>query len=264
MTLTAVQGSMSLASGTAQAWFAFCEAAVERYGFTPWISAPGGAWRSEAMVLDMWLNPAKYGATKGVAKPRSLGGPGSVHENGRCVDINNWAVLGSKLLEPLASQFGFTRTIAKEPWHFQHDGSTAVGGSGSGGSGTPSPVLEEDDMTTMILLYNAATSSHGVRRAVGVVGSKFIEGLTDTNATSVGNIIKWQRKLPNDTDQSTVTINVDDRGYELVRDLCTPAASSGDAAQIPSGLATKADVEAVGAKTTTDVKAAIPTTFKAS
>jgi hypothetical protein len=132
-----VQGDMQLADNTANAWFALRAAALAEFRVALRISSPAGAWRSPEMVMDMWLYPAKYGATKGTAKPRALGGPGSVHESGRCVDIYNWPAMGpteSKAitnLERLAARSGFTRTIKVEAWHYQHDGS---GGSGGGGS----------------------------------------------------------------------------------------------------------------------------------
>lgn len=43
----------------------------------------------------------------------------------------------------------------------------------------------------------------------------------------------------------------------------SPVATTGASGTVPSGLATKADVDAAGAKTTADVTAKFPTTFKA-
>ena len=129
MKLVTVQGAMQLAAPAAAAWDRLTQDAAREYGVSLIISSPGGAHRDDAMVLDMWRNPAKYGATKGTAKPRSLGGPGSVHENGLCVDIWNWAALGTKRLDKLAARHGFRRTIASEPWHYQHNGTAPAGGA---------------------------------------------------------------------------------------------------------------------------------------
>lgn len=142
MSLVAVQGDMMLEPSAAAAWAGLKAAVLSEYGVALRLSSPAGAWRSEALVLDMYLNPARYGATKGVAKPKSLGGPGSVHENGRCVDINNWAALGLKNLEPIAARHGFVRTIPKEQWHFEYRG------GGSGGGVLP-PVAEEEAMSSV-------------------------------------------------------------------------------------------------------------------
>jgi hypothetical protein len=154
--LAVVQGGMMLAIPTARAYLAF-EAAAKAEGWDPNITAPAGAFRSEAMVEDMWnSSPARrlavYGVPLGgtVAKPRSLGGGGSVHENGRCVDIGNWGSIGQKRLDTLANKFGFKRTIASEGWHYQHDGVTAIGG-GAGGGGSAS--IEGITMTSKLVLH---------------------------------------------------------------------------------------------------------------
>jgi hypothetical protein len=128
MSFVTVQGAMQLAAPAAVAWARLVEDVRADTGVTLTISSPGGAFRSPEMVLDMWRNPAKYGATKGTAKPRSLGGPGSVHENGLCVDIWNWAAVGTKRLDQYAAAHGFRRTISTEPWHYQHNGIMPAGG----------------------------------------------------------------------------------------------------------------------------------------
>lgn len=164
--LTRVQGGMMLATATATAWAKFEAASIAERKIDPLISSPGGAWRSEAMVRDMWLNPKKYGATKGVAVPRSMGGPGSVHEYGRSVDINNWRRYGltvasaTRNLDALANRFGFRRTIAKEPWHYVHDGVTASGG-GSNADSTEDDKPLEGAMASE-LIYNLDTKTYAV------------------------------------------------------------------------------------------------------
>lgn len=152
MQLVAVQGDMMLDAPAARAWLNLEAAAASQYGVNLNLTAPAGAWRSEAMVIDMWLSsPARrkavYGVPigVGVARPKSLGGGGSVHQNGHCIDINNWSLIGSKKLNALARQFGFTQTISTEPWHLQHDGS---GVAGVGGSSMPDQPKRRYSMTT--------------------------------------------------------------------------------------------------------------------
>jgi len=143
MNLVTVQGSMRLDGPAAAAWFALEAAGIERFRWNANITNPAGAHRPPEMVLDMWFSsPARrkavYGVPLGgsVARPKSLGGPGSVHENGRCVDIGNWYTIlpgdevGADLrLQRLAKEFGFIRTIKGERWHYEYKGS----GGGAGG-----------------------------------------------------------------------------------------------------------------------------------
>jgi hypothetical protein len=148
MNLVEVQGTLALAEPAASAWRELVDQVRAETGITLTISFPGGAWRSEAMVLDMWRAPAKYGATKGTARPRSLGGPGSVHENGLCVDVWNWARLGTERLDAYAARHGFRRTIAAEPWHYQHSGIAPAGAIQR-----DHLAEEEEEDTDMKLLY---------------------------------------------------------------------------------------------------------------
>jgi hypothetical protein len=146
MILVTVQGSIQLEAVTARAWKALVAAVKAAHGVTLTISSPAGGYRSEAMVVDMWRNPAKYGATQGTARPRSLGGPGSVHQSGRCVDIWNHAAVPRKSLVSIARKYGFIFTIPTEPWHTWQDG-TVVGG-GTAGSGS-TPISNSDEETLM-------------------------------------------------------------------------------------------------------------------
>lgn len=149
MQLVAVQGAIQLDAPTARAWLAFEAAVRAEHGVDLNITSPAGGYRSPEMVLDMWLHRDRYGipASQPIARPRSLGGGGSVHENGRCVDINNHEAVPRKSLVALADRFGFTFTIASEPWHVQHNGSMTAGGAGGF---TPIPDVE-DDMPTVIV-----------------------------------------------------------------------------------------------------------------
>jgi len=158
MELVTVQGSMQLEAATAQAWGRLVAEARAATGITPVLSSPAGAWRSEELVVDMWRDPAKYGASQGVAKPRSLGGGGSVHQNGRCVDINNWRAFGdlvvsrgfwrSRRLDDLAAAQGFhpDPRYPNEPWHYQHTGTSVAGD------------IEEDDMPTIQEIHDDTVS----------------------------------------------------------------------------------------------------------
>lgn len=140
MTLVTVQGDMVLEAVAASAWSRLKAAAVAATGITPVLSSPAGAWRSEELVVDMWRNPKKYGASQGVARPISYGGGGSVHQNGLCVDINNWRAFGglvlhrgfwrSSVLDGLCAAHGFhmDSRYPNEPWHYQHNGTAAAGG----------------------------------------------------------------------------------------------------------------------------------------
>lgn len=134
-----VQGDMQLADPAAAGWFGLVEDAVAETGITPVLSEPAGAWRSEELVVDMFRDPGKYGASQGVARPISLGGGGSVHQNGLCVDINNWRAFGglvlwrgfwrSSVLDTLCARHGFYADpkYPNEPWHYQHTGTTTAG-----------------------------------------------------------------------------------------------------------------------------------------
>ncbi len=150
MNLVTVQGAMQLDSPTANAWFAFERASVAEKRIDPIITSPAGAWRSEAMVVDMWYHPERYGATQGTARPISLGGGGSIHQKGRSVDVYNWRAYGlfkwsaRANLAKLANRFGFRHTIDSEAWHLEHDGVTATGGGSSGSK--PIPESEEDEV----------------------------------------------------------------------------------------------------------------------
>jgi hypothetical protein len=155
MNLVTVQGSMSLDAPAASAWLAMEAAARKEFGVDLTITSPAGAYRSPAMVLDMYLSsPARrlavYGVPigTGVARPTSLGGNGSVHENGRCVDLWNHTAIARKDLVALARRFGFTFTISTEPWHMQHNGTT---GAGAGGGGISTPQQRRLAMTARFL-----------------------------------------------------------------------------------------------------------------
>lgn len=137
--LVRVQGDMELATPAAAAWFALVDDAVESGHVAPVLSSPAGAWRSEEMVVDMWRHPAKYGASQGTARPISYGGGGSVHQNGLCVDVNNWRAFGglvvhrgfrrSSVLDGLCAAHGFhmDARYPNEPWHYQHNGLMPAG-----------------------------------------------------------------------------------------------------------------------------------------
>src|SRR5690606_15996455 len=124
----------------------------------PILSSPAGAYRSEELVVDMWRNPAKYGASQGVAKPISRGGGGSVHQNGRCIDVNNWASFGdlvvsrgfrrSRRRDTLAAAHGVypDARYPNEPWHYQHNGTTPAGGITEG----PFDMLSDTEQTELL------------------------------------------------------------------------------------------------------------------
>ncbi|HTN57525.1 MAG TPA: hypothetical protein VL043_04605 [Protaetiibacter sp.] len=189
MQLGTVQGGMQLAEPAASAWIALVEQVRRETGVTLTITYPAGAWRSEEVVLDMWRNPKKYGATHGTAKPRSLGGPGSIHENGLCVDIWNWAALSTKRLDELAARHGFRRTITAEPWHYQHNGTTPAGGDTTPFDPDES---EEDDMTPRVIRRTGTSTDEWMLVAPHLVGPTAKErGYLVTVDRSVG--VAWAR-----------------------------------------------------------------------
>lgn len=109
--LVTVQGTIRLAVGSAPAWGALVDAVRAETGIVLKITSPRGGYR------DLAMQKAAAGTGNHQYKPGT-----SVHGYGRCVDIYNWAAVGTSKLDELATRHGFTRTIAHEPWHYQHDG----------------------------------------------------------------------------------------------------------------------------------------------
>lgn len=173
MSLVTVQGSMKLAAAAAAAWHRLVADCKKQTGVTLTITSPAGAYRDEAMVVDMWRNPKKYGASQGVARPKSLGGPGSVHESGLCVDINNWAAVGSERLDALARVHGFRRTITTEPWHYQHSGVMPAA--------VKVDKFEEQGDIEMRVLYNKDSTDDATRRAL--IGELTFQVITGPQST---------------------------------------------------------------------------------
>ncbi len=191
MELVDVQGGMQLAAPAAVAW-ARLRASIPAPFALPVLSSPAGAWRSEEMVVDMWRNPAKYGASQGTAKPKSYGGPGSVHQNGLCIDINNWRSFGdlvvsrgfwrSRHLDQLAAAQGFypDARYPNEPWHYQHNGTTPAGGNT-----TPlSDDSEEENMPQYVW-----TDQDGVGYAL--IDSNYVDGCVITADPNVATQFSW-------------------------------------------------------------------------
>lgn len=188
MNLVTVQGSMQLAEPAATAWLALVADVCASTGIRLTITSPGGAWRSEEMVLDMWRNPARYGATMGTAKPRSLGGPGSIHQDGLCVDIWNWAAIGTPDLDHYAALHGFRRTITGERWHYQHNGITPAGA-------TPTPIpastLEEELLMSTSIRYHYKPASAESAAEFGIFGDELPGGYEVSTVEATG--VAWGR-----------------------------------------------------------------------
>ncbi len=216
MNLVVVQGSMMLDAPAASGWVALESAVQSEYGINLNITSPAGAWRSPEMVLDMYFSsPARrkavYGVPIGVAvaKPKSLGGNGSVHENGLCVDIADRTGISQKNLVAIAAEHGFTFTISTEPWHMQHSG----GGFSSGGSDpTPSDnaLLRRRKENSMFVkgtgatVYATFTDANGHLRlrtchvneaAYAVAGGLVVEG-NDATLTGLGVEAGWPQGGP--------------------------------------------------------------------
>jgi hypothetical protein len=155
MTLVAVQGSIRLESRAAAAWKAMVADCRGETGVTLRITSPYGGHRTLAQQWAMWRDRST--STNGkVAWPGT-----SVHGSGRCVDVNNWGLVDG-WLRANAREYGFSRTIAGEPWHFQHNGTTYPAGGGS----AYIPELEEDDMARM---SQAHYDEGGVRKRIAFV-----------------------------------------------------------------------------------------------
>jgi len=106
-----------------------------------------GAYRPLELQKSMQKNPAKYKATKGVAKAGT-----SVHGTPPgAIDVDNWRDFGdivgtnpywySRNLDRILAPYGFTRDprFSNEAWHYRHDGHTTG----------PEPI-QEDDMQLMM------------------------------------------------------------------------------------------------------------------
>jgi hypothetical protein len=155
MTLVAVQGSIRLESRAAAAWQAMVADCRSETGVTLRITSPYGGHRTLAQQWAMWRDRST--STNG-----KVAFPGfSVHGSGRCVDINNW-FSADRWLRANARDYGFTRTIPGELWHFQHSGKTQPAGGGS----APIPDIEEDDMARM---SQAHYTDGGVRKRIAFV-----------------------------------------------------------------------------------------------
>lgn len=189
MVLVTVQGALLLDEQAATAWFAMERAARDEYDVDLTISSPTGAWRSPELVLDMYRNKERYGipASQPVAKPRSLGGLGSVHEAGRSIDVWNHTAIARQDLVALANRFGFRFPIATEPWHMQ-----LVRQSVASIIRTPIAVNttgEEEDMSIRVIAHQR---DDGTYEEVAVVWPAFQNGyLTAKGGTEVA--LGWLR-----------------------------------------------------------------------
>jgi len=73
----------------------------------------------------------------------------SNHQNGAAIDVSNST---ASWVANNASRFGFRRTVAGEPWHFEYSGSDPGGpcsGGGSGSTGGSAPVGDSCSSATL-------------------------------------------------------------------------------------------------------------------
>lgn len=133
--LEVVQAPVRLARVTARAWRALVADVRAETGITITITTPRGGYR------DLAMQKAAAGTGNHQYKPGT-----SVHGHGTCVDIWNWAAVGTKRLDTVAARHGFRRTIESEPWHYQHDGKTA-----------PPPPAQPRRRHTMMLFHTPTT-----------------------------------------------------------------------------------------------------------
>jgi hypothetical protein len=77
----------------------------------------------------------------------------------------------------------------------------------------PDPIVTDESENSMILLYNAPTTSHkAARRAVLQFGVRFQQ---ITEADTVGEAVRQQRGLKPSAPQSAITVNVNDAEWEF-------------------------------------------------
>jgi hypothetical protein len=189
--LAFVQGSIQLARVTAAAWLNF-EAAMRRLGFDPNITEPFGGYRD--------IDDQIYMATHtGTSTTGSVAAPGtSVHGDGSCVDISNWATFGrtrdagslwrwySKALDQFIAPYGFRRTYKGalwEPWHYQHDRITTGPLHTPATTFTPHDLSEEDD--EMLIIRSKGTGQY----AIGGRSYRRVDGSWLSNSNLEGNIL---------------------------------------------------------------------------
>lgn len=176
--LTVVQGSITLSNITAVAWRALERAVLEATGVDLVISPNGGYRSYETQEKLSGKGNHKY--TPG----------NSVHGFGTCVDIANWALVGTARLDVFAKRYGFKRTLdgvagrLNEPWHYQYVGATTAGVD-------PTPIPKEEDM----LVLRSKT------RGEWLVGPGFAHHLTPEEATQVATL-SYTRKDCGDNDRA--------------------------------------------------------------
>lgn len=167
--LTYVQGDIRLANATAAAWAALV-ADVDAITYRPTITTPYGGYRSFSDQV------------KASGKGHHQYIPGtSVHGFGTCVDIWNWAAIGTSTLDRIGAKYGFRRTIPSEPWHYQHDGTVPTADDES----TPIPTQTKkrrNDMTTNFINTSTLNSQ-------GVADANTVYALA---GDSPGTIANWQ------------------------------------------------------------------------
>jgi hypothetical protein len=190
--LVAVQGSIQLSRVTGVAWLNF-EQAMRRLGFEPNVTAPFGGYRNLADQTFMAGHPSTS-TTGTVARPGK-----SVHGDGSCVDISNWANFGrardvgslgrwySRALDQFIAPYGFRRTFKGtlwEPWHYQHDRVTS---SAIGAPTTffiPHNLSEEDD-DDMLIIGSKGTGEFAIAGRT----YRRVEGSWLSNTNLEGNIL---------------------------------------------------------------------------
>jgi D-alanyl-D-alanine carboxypeptidase len=97
---------------TAQAFVAM-QAAAERDGVQLWIRSGFRTHEEQAMFYQAW----REGWGNRAARPGY-----SNHQSGRALDIDLNGHNAFGWLEANARRFGFKRTVAREPWHWEYVG----------------------------------------------------------------------------------------------------------------------------------------------
>lgn len=175
-TLTKVEGWAFLTAPAAASWNAGCDEMVRRGYERPAITAPDGAYRTYAQQV-YWK---KYWTDRG--QPENAATPGrSIHGWGDGVDIFKvWRFPRAALVE-VFGKYGFTFTVASEPWHLHHDGTTPAG------SGSTPIDLRKKDITMHMARHPVG--------AIALVGETTFQNLTGhqyaNNILAYGDFIQY-------------------------------------------------------------------------
>lgn len=248
--LVTVEDDDQLIATAAAAFFAARSAAAAD-GVALWIVEPAGAYRSYAIQYGMYYYPERYNlnpknSLKGAA-------PGySTHGWGNRIDVNaaalNWMIANG-------ARFGWTREFgAVDPNHFKHDGRTAVSGAGSSGGGVPIP-RKDNDMPALIKRNTTPPEWSLIHPALR--GPSELERGYIVTADPV-RAIWWARFYAEGSGSEDSFARDDYVAAQASARLDATAWPVSGGGTVPTGLATKADVDAAVASIQFPTKVTLP------